>query len=95
MTLEPNKIYKIFVYNAPMYCPTLSIKGDAQIYVSLSGDKPESTDDMILCSDFETNKVNTVIGMFRWICAVYEEGSSLVEECGLISSPFVNKIGGK
>lgn len=93
MKLEPNKIYKIYVYNAPMYCPTLSIKGNAQIYVSLSGEKPESTDDMLLVTDFEANKVNTVIGMFRWICAVYNDTSSSVEECGLISSPFINKVG--
>ncbi|MCM1260515.1 MAG: hypothetical protein NC222_06130 [Staphylococcus sp.] len=93
MKLEPNKIYKLYVFENNMYCPTLSIKGNAQIYVSLSGDKPESTDDMILCSDFEVNKVNTVIGMFRWICADYDDTSSSVEECGLISSPFINKMG--
>lgn len=76
-----------------MYCPTLSIKGNAQIYVSLSGEKPETVNDMILCSDFEVNKVNTVIDMFRWICAVYDDTSSSVEECGLINSPFINKVG--
>ena len=93
MKLKSEQIYKIYVYNAPMYCPTLSIKGSAQIYVSLSGEKPESYDDMLLVSEFESNKVNTVIGMFRWICAVYDETSSSVEECGLVSSPFINKVG--
>lgn len=93
MQLKSEQIYKIYVYNAPMYCPTLSIKGNAQIYVSLSGEKPESYDDMLLVSEFESNKVNTVIGMFRWICAVYDETSSSVEECGLVSSPFINKVG--
>lgn len=93
MKLKSEQIYKIYVYNAPMYCPTLSIKGNAQIYVSLSGEKPESYDDMLLVSEFESNKVNTVIGMFRWICAVYDETSSSVEECGLVSSPFINKVG--
>lgn len=93
MKLKSEQIYKIYVYNAPMYCPTLSIKGNAQIYVSLSGEKPESYDDMLLVSEFESNKVNTVIGMFRWICAVYDETSNSVEECGLVSSPFINKVG--
>lgn len=93
MKLKSEQIYKIYVYNAPMYCPTLSIKGNAQIYVSLSGEKPESYGDMLLVSEFESNKVNTVIGMFRWICAVYDETSSSVEECGLVSSPFINKVG--
>lgn len=90
MTLESNKIYQIFIYNAPMYCPTLSIKGEAEIYVSLSSTKPASTSEMIQVSDFEADSINTVIGMFRWICAVYSSGSK-VEECGLISSPFVAK----
>lgn len=92
MQLKSNEIYKIYVFKNDMYCPTLSISGEAQIYVSLSGEKPTSTDDMMLVTDFENNKVNTVIGMFRWICAVYEEGSK-VEECGLISSPFISKVG--
>lgn len=88
MKLKSNEIYQIFIYDAPMYCPTLSIKGEAQIYASLSGQKPQSTDDMFLVEEFENGKVNTVIGMFRWICAVYDESSSSVEECGLVSSPF-------
>lgn len=92
MKLKSNEVYKIYIFDNFMYCPTLSIKGDAKIYVSLSGDKPESTDGMLLCSDFEANKVNTVIGMFRWICAVYDETDSVVEECGLVSSPFYNKV---
>ena len=91
MQLKSGQIYKIFVYNAPMYCPTLSIKGDAQIYVSLSGDKPVSVSDMFLIKDFKSNSINTVVGMFRWICAVYSDGNK-VEECGLISSPFINKM---
>lgn len=91
MKLKSGEIYKLYVFNNFMYCPTLSIKGNAQIYASLSGTKPETVDDMILISDFESNKINTVIGMFRWICAVYDEETSIVEECGLISSPFINK----
>lgn len=90
MILKSNRIYKIFKYDAPMYCPTLSIKGEANIYVSLSATKPNSTDDMFLIDDFKNDTINTVIGMFRWICPVYGDGS-LVEECGLCSSPFVNK----
>lgn len=90
MILESNKIYKIYVYDAPMYCPTLSIKGEANIYVSLSATKPTSTSEMTKIEDLEGDSVNTVVGMFRWICAVYSSGSK-VEECGLISSPFVAK----
>lgn len=90
MILESNKIYKIYVYDAPMYCPTLSIKGEANIYVSLSATKPTSTSEMTKIEDLEGNSINTVVGMFRWICAVYSSGNK-VEECGLVSSPFVAK----
>ena len=90
MQLKSGQIYKIYVYNAPMYCPTLSIDGEAQIYVSLSGDKPTSTNEMFLMEDIENNSINTIVGMFRWICAVYTVGNR-VEECGLISSPFISK----
>ena len=90
MQLKSGQIYKIYAYNAPMYCPTLSIEGEAEIYVSLSGQKPTSTDEMFLCEEFENGKINTVIGMFRWICPVYTSGNK-VEECGLCSSPFISK----
>lgn len=90
MQLKSGQVYKIYVYNAPMYCPTLSIKGEAQIYVSLSAEMPKSTNEMFLVDDFKNDAINTVIGMFRWICPVYESGSN-VEECGLVTSPFINK----
>ena len=87
MILEPNKIYKRQYFADSLMCPTLEIKGTAEIYVSNSGTKPASVDEMVLETDFENGKVNTVIGMTRWICAVYEEGSE-VREMGLISSPY-------
>ena len=87
MTLESNKIYKRQYFADSLMCPTLEIKGTAEIYVSNSGTKPASVDEMVLETDFENGKVNTVIGMTRWICAVYEEGSE-VREMGLVSSPY-------
>lgn len=87
MILESGKIYKRQYFVDSLMCPTLEIKGTAAIYVSNSGTKPASVDEMVLETDFENGKVNTVIGMTRWICAVYEEGSE-VREMGLISSPY-------
>ena len=88
MKLEPNKVYKIYIYNPPMYLPTLSIKGSADIYVSLSGEKPADKSEMMKIDEFENNKINTINGMFRWLLADYDDENSLVEECGLITSPF-------
>lgn len=87
MILESNKIYQRKYFVDALLCPTLEIKGSAQIYISNSAQKPNSTDEMILEDGFENNKINTVIGMTRWICAVYEEGSS-VNEMGLIENPY-------
>lgn len=87
MILESGKIYKRQYFTDSLMCPTLEIKGTAKIYVSNSGTKPASVNEMVLEADFENGKVNTVIGMTRWICAVYEEGSE-VREMGLISSPY-------
>lgn len=89
MVLESGKIYQRKYFYDSLMCPTLQIKGSAQIYVSNSRTKPESTADMILESGFENDKINTVIGMTRWICAVYTDGSS-VEEMGLINNPYSN-----
>lgn len=87
MILESNKIYQRQYFVDSLMCPTLEIKGTAKIYVSNSGTKPNSIDDMVLEEDFKDGKINTVIGMTRWICAVYEEGSE-VREMGLISNPY-------
>ena len=87
MILKSGEIYQRQYFVDSLMCPTLEIKGTAKIYVSNSGAKPVSVDEMVLEADFENGKVNTVIGMTRWICAVYEEGSE-VREMGLISSPY-------
>ena len=87
MILKSGEIYQRQYFVNSLMCPTLEIKGTAKIYISNSGIKPVSVDEMVLETDFENGKVNTVIGMTRWICAVYEEGSE-VREMGLISSPY-------
>lgn len=87
MILKSGEIYQRQYFVDSLMCPTLEIKGTAKIYVSNSGIKPVSVDEMVLETEFEDGKVNTVIGMTRWICAVYEEGSE-VREMGLISSPY-------
>lgn len=87
MILESGKIYQRQYFTDSLMCPTLEIKGSAKVYVSNSSVKPTSVDEMALETDFEDGKVNTVIGMTRWICAVYEDGSE-VREMGLISSPY-------
>lgn len=87
MVLKSGEIYQRQYFVDSLMCPTLEIKGTAKIYISNSGIKPISVNEMVLETDFENGKVNTVIGMTRWICAVYEEGSE-VREMGLISSPY-------
>lgn len=87
MILKSGEVYQRQYFVDSLMCPTLEIKGTAKIYISNSGIKPISVDEMVLETDFENGKVNTVIGMTRWICAVYEEGSE-VREMGLISSPY-------
>lgn len=87
MILESGKVYQRQYFVDSLMCPTLEIKGAAKIYVSNSGIKPASVDEMVLETDFENGKVNTVVGMTRWICAIYDEGSE-VREMGLVSSPY-------
>ena len=60
------------------------------IYVSLSATKPQSTSEMFKVEEFKNGRINTVTGMFRWICAVYSDDSE-VNEGGLVSSPFLYK----
>lgn len=87
MLLQSGKIYQRKYFSESYMLPTLEIKGTAQIYVSNKGSKPSSVSDMVLEENFENGTINTVIGMTKWICAVYESGSS-VYEMGLVESPY-------
>lgn len=88
MKLRPNKIYKVIAFQSAMCMPTLSVKGDVQIYASVSGKEPTSTSEMFVVDNIEPNSLNTVVGLIRWVCAVYEDnGSNDAQECGLISYP--------
>lgn len=87
MLLKSGEIYSRKYFKDAHMLPSLEITGSAQIYISNKGLKPTSISEMKLEKDFENDKINTVIAMFRWICAVYEEGSE-VNEMGLIHSPY-------
>ena len=90
MLLESGKIYKRKYFADSYMLPTLEITGSAQVYVSNKGTKPESTSDMKLETDFESNKINTVIAMTRWICVVYDDSDedNGVYEMGLVENPY-------
>lgn len=88
MVLESGKVYLRKFYPAEtMLCPTLELKGTVQVYVSNSGTKPTSISEMQLCEEFENNKINSVVGMTRWIAVVYSSGSS-ANEMGLVENPL-------
>lgn len=87
MLLESGKIYKRSYFSDSYMLPSLEITGNASIYVSNKGKKPEDISEMKLEEDFQNNKINTVISMTRWICAVYE-GESAVYEMGLVENPY-------
>ena len=88
MTLESGKIYlRKYFPQEQVLLPTLELTGSVQVYVSNKTEKPSSTSEMKLCEEFENNKINSVVGMTRWIAAVYSDGSS-AEEMGLIENPF-------
>lgn len=88
MILESGKIYLRKGYPQESYLlPTLELTGTVQVYVSNSGPKPASVSEMKQCTDFENNKINSVVGMTRWIAVVYSSGSS-ANEMGLIENPL-------
>lgn len=88
MTLESGKIYLRKYYPAEQtLLPTLSLTGDVQVYVSNKGEKPSDISEMILCEEFENDKINSVVGMTRWIAVVYSNGST-AEEMGLVENPY-------
>lgn len=88
MIMESGKIYLRKYYPAEtMLCPTLCLKGEVEVYVSNSAIKPTSISEMTLDEEFENDKINSVVGMTRWICCVYSDGSS-AEEMGLIENPL-------
>lgn len=88
MLMESGKIYLRKYYpQEQVLLPTLELTGTVQVYVSNKSEKPTSTNEMKLSEDFENDKINSVIGMTRWICCVYSDGSS-AEEMGLIENPF-------
>ncbi len=88
MIMESGKIY-LRKYISPdlVLLPTLELTGEVEVYVSNKAEKPANVSEMKLSEDFENDKINSVIGMTRWICCVYT-GDSKAEEMGLISSPF-------
>lgn len=87
MKLESGKIYKRRYFNDSHMLPTLEIIGGANVYVSNKGDEPLSISEMQLETDFENNKINTVIAMTRWICAVFDSTTE-VYEMGLVENPY-------
>lgn len=88
MLLESGKVYLRKYYpQEQVLLPTLELTGTVQVYVSNKTEKPTSTSEMKLCEEFENDKINSVVGMTRWIAVVYSDGSS-AEEMGLIESPF-------
>lgn len=88
MILESGKIYLRKYYpKETTILPTLELKGNVEVYVSNSGPKPADTSEMLLCDEFENDKVNSVIGMTRWIAVVYSSGSS-ANEMGLVENPL-------
>lgn len=87
MLLKSGEIYQRKYFADSYMLPTLQIKGEAQIYVSNQGTKPESIDEMVLEENFEDDTINTVIAMTRWIAAVYDSGNE-VYEMGLVENPY-------
>ena len=87
MLLESGKIYQRKYFADSLMLPSLEIVGSAEIYVSNKGTKPTSTSEMVLEDNFEDGKINTVMAMTRWICAVYSDDSK-VYEMGLIENPY-------
>lgn len=88
MTLESGKIYLRKYYpQEQVLLPTLELTGSVQVYVSNKAQQPADVSEMILCEEFENDKINSVVGMTRWIAVVYSNGSS-ADEMGLIENPF-------
>lgn len=88
MTLESGKIYLRKYYpQEQVLLPTLELTGSVQVYVSNKAQQPTDVSEMILCEEFENDKINSVVGMTRWIAVVYSSGSS-ADEMGLIENPF-------
>ena len=88
MIMESGKVYlRKFYPQETTILPTLELKGDVQVYVSNNGTKPTDISEMLLCEEFETDKINSVIGMTRWIAFVYSDGAS-ANEMGLIENPL-------
>ena len=88
MTLESGKIYlRKYFPQETVLLPTLELTGNVEVYVSNKPTKPASISEMKLSEDFENNKINSVVGMTRWIAVVYSSGSS-ADEMGLVENPF-------
>ena len=87
MLLKSGKIYKRKYFADSHMLPTLEIIGEAEVYVSNRGEEPTSINEMQLETDFENNKINTVIAMTRWICAVFDHTTE-VYEMGLVENPY-------
>lgn len=88
MTLESGKIYlRKYFPQEQVLLPTLELTGEVQVYVSNKSTKPTSVNEMKLSEEFENDKINSVVGMTRWIAVVYSSGSS-ADEMGLVENPF-------
>lgn len=91
MLLESGKIYKRQYFKDSYLCPTLEIVGSATIYVSNKSTKPENVSEMSELSNIESDSLNVITGMTRWICAQYNDDSdesNAVYEMGLVESPY-------
>jgi len=85
MKLVSNKIYRANVYSSGTPLPSLEYKGSAKIYISLATYKP-TLEQMTEITDEVKEGINLLQGQFRWICAVYQNKTDSVSECGIVTS---------
>lgn len=89
MKLKSNHIYKFYHYKNKLQLPTLSIRGNADVYMSLKSKKPSSVNEMTKIEGFESDQINSILGMVRWICVIFDE-NTIVEDDGLVTSPNIS-----
>ncbi len=85
MKLLPNKIYRAYAFSTGTPLPTLEVKGNPKIYVSLADLEPKNIGQMSEVTAEVKEGMNLLNGQIRWIAYVPSNNSDAVSECGIIT----------
>lgn len=85
MKLLPNKIYRAYAFTTGTPLPTLEVKGNPKIFVSLADLQPKNIHEMTDVTSEIKQGMNLLNGQIRWLAFTASTKDDAVNECGIIT----------